>query len=132
MDKVLYSDILNLVDSIRWVRQNCILLGCFQLIADMEENYLVQVIRSPDGKITDGSSNLVALSFSDLFPCSMDDLVPAGVGPHLLFSYFTTRRNRVIERDEMEERKGKTTAYMGFIAAECFCSDSSTCETSHH
>lgn len=34
-----------------------------------------------------GSSNLVALSFSDLFPCSMDDLVPVGVGPHLLFSY---------------------------------------------
>ncbi|KAJ0249958.1 Nuclear pore complex protein NUP214 [Hirschfeldia incana] len=75
------------VDSIRWVRQNCILLGCFQLIDDMEENYLVQVIRSPDGKITDGSSNLVALSFSDLFPCSMDDLVPVGVGPHLFFSY---------------------------------------------
>ncbi|KAF8082415.1 hypothetical protein N665_0827s0018 [Sinapis alba] len=75
------------VDSIRWVRQNCILLGCFQLIDGMEENYLVQVIRSPDGKITDGSSNLVAISFSDLFPCSMDDLVPVGVGPHLLFSY---------------------------------------------
>uniref|UniRef100_M4EPY1 Nuclear pore complex protein NUP214 n=1 Tax=Brassica campestris TaxID=3711 RepID=M4EPY1_BRACM len=75
------------VDSIKWVRQNCILLGCFQLIDGMEENYLVQVIRSPDGKITDGSSNLVALSFSDLFPCSMDDLVPVGVGPHLLFSY---------------------------------------------
>uniref|UniRef100_A0A1J3EM12 Nuclear pore complex protein NUP214 n=1 Tax=Noccaea caerulescens TaxID=107243 RepID=A0A1J3EM12_NOCCA len=75
------------VDSIRWVRQNCILLGCFQLIDGMEENYFVQVIRSPDGKITDGPSNLVALSFSDLFPCSMDDLVPVGVGPHLLFSY---------------------------------------------
>ncbi|CAA7015470.1 unnamed protein product [Microthlaspi erraticum] len=75
------------VDSIRWVRQNCILLGCFLLIDGMEENYLVQVIRSPDGKITDSQSNLVALSFSDLFPCSMDDLVPVGVGPHLLFSY---------------------------------------------
>ncbi|ESQ29912.1 hypothetical protein EUTSA_v10011181mg [Eutrema salsugineum] len=75
------------VDSIRWVRHNCILLGCFQLIDGMEENYFVQVIKSPDGKITDGSSNLVAVSFSDLFPCSMDDLVPAGVGPHLLFSY---------------------------------------------
>ncbi|CAH2033456.1 unnamed protein product [Thlaspi arvense] len=75
------------VDSIRWVRNNCILLGCFQLIDGMEESYLVQVIRSPDGKIADSSSNLVALSFSDLFPCSVDDLVPAGVGPHLLFSY---------------------------------------------
>lgn len=75
------------VDSIRWVRNNCILLGCFQLIEGREENYLVQVIRSPDGKISDGSTNLVALSFSDLFPCSMDDLVPVGVGPHLLFSY---------------------------------------------
>ncbi|XP_020867761.1 nuclear pore complex protein NUP214 isoform X2 [Arabidopsis lyrata subsp. lyrata] len=75
------------VDSIRWVRNNCILLGCFQLIDGREENYLVQVIRSPDGKISDGSSNLVALSFSDLFPCSMDDIVPVGVGPHLLFSY---------------------------------------------
>ncbi|KFK35577.1 hypothetical protein AALP_AA4G008800 [Arabis alpina] len=75
------------VDSIRWVRNNCILLGCYQLVDGMEENYLVQVIRSSDGKITDGSSSLVALSFSDLFPCSMDDLVPVGVGPHLHFSY---------------------------------------------
>ncbi|EOA39137.1 hypothetical protein CARUB_v10012062mg [Capsella rubella] len=75
------------VDTIRWVRNNCILLGCFQLIDGREENYFVQVIRSPDGKISDDSSNLVALSFSDLFPCSMDDLVPVGVGPHLLFSY---------------------------------------------
>ncbi|CAN8287972.1 unnamed protein product [Cochlearia groenlandica] len=81
------EDCIVKVDSIKWVRHNCILLGCFQLIEDMKENYLVQVIRSPDGKIIDGSSTLVALSFSDLFPCSMDDLVPVGVGPHLLFSY---------------------------------------------
>ncbi|XP_010501170.1 PREDICTED: nuclear pore complex protein NUP214-like [Camelina sativa] len=81
------EDCLVKVDSIRWVRNNCILLGCFQLIDGREENYFVQVIRSPDGKISDGSSNLTALSFSDLFPCSMDDLLPVGVGPHLLFSY---------------------------------------------
>jgi hypothetical protein len=44
------------VDSIRWVRPDCIILGCFQLTADgKEENYLVQVIRSNDGKITDVS-----------------------------------------------------------------------------
>lgn len=49
------------VDSIRWVRNNCILLGCFQLIDGREENYLVQVIRSPDGKISDVSNISFAL-----------------------------------------------------------------------
>lgn len=49
------------VDSIRWVHNNCILLGCFQLIDGREENYLVQVIRSPNGKIIDVSSISFAL-----------------------------------------------------------------------
>ncbi|XP_010552295.1 PREDICTED: nuclear pore complex protein NUP214 isoform X2 [Tarenaya hassleriana] len=75
------------VDSIMWVRRDCIILGCLQLIDGREENYLVQVIRNPDGKITDSSSNPVALSFNDLFPCLMDDVVPVGIGPHLFFSY---------------------------------------------
>lgn len=44
------------VDSIRWVRPDSIILGCFQLTSDgKEENYLVQVITSKDGKFTDVS-----------------------------------------------------------------------------
>ncbi|GMP69758.1 hypothetical protein CsSME_00028896 [Camellia sinensis var. sinensis] len=45
------------VDSIRWVRPDCIILGCFLLTADgKEENYLVQVITSKDGKVIDVST----------------------------------------------------------------------------
>lgn len=41
------------VDTIRWVRPDCIVIGCFQLTDDgVEESYHVQVITSQDGKIT--------------------------------------------------------------------------------
>ncbi|XP_052181178.1 nuclear pore complex protein NUP214 isoform X2 [Diospyros lotus] len=76
------------VDSIRWVRSDCIILGCFQLNADgNEENYLVQVITSKDGKITDVSSNPCALSFSDVFGGLVDDIVPFGTGPYMSLCY---------------------------------------------
>ncbi|KAK3204827.1 hypothetical protein Dsin_018873 [Dipteronia sinensis] len=76
------------VDSIRWIRRDCIVLGCFQLTeADTEENYFVQVVRSKDGKITDASSKLVVLSFCDLFGGLIDDIVPFGTGPYLFVSY---------------------------------------------
>lgn len=76
------------VDSIRWVRPDCIILGCFRLTADgKEENYLVQVIRSKDGKITDASFEPVVLSFEDLFIGFVDDILPFGSGPHLILSY---------------------------------------------
>ncbi|KAF5947726.1 hypothetical protein HYC85_013683 [Camellia sinensis] len=56
------------VDSIRWVRPDCIILGCFLLTADgKEENYLVQVITSKDGKVIDASSKPIVLSFGDVF-----------------------------------------------------------------
>lgn len=48
--------IITSVDSIKWVRSDCIILGCFQLSEDgIEENYFVQVIKSKHGKITDVS-----------------------------------------------------------------------------
>ncbi|KAJ4723997.1 nuclear pore complex protein [Melia azedarach] len=76
------------VDSIRWVRRDCIIIGCFQLTEDEKEgNYLVQVIRSKDGKITDASSEPVVLSFSDLFAGYIDDILPSGTGPYLFLSY---------------------------------------------
>lgn len=44
------------VDCIKWVRPDCILLGCFRLIEDgTEEGYFVQIITSRDGKITEVS-----------------------------------------------------------------------------
>ncbi|XVF78578.1 hypothetical protein PTKIN_Ptkin14bG0145700 [Pterospermum kingtungense] len=78
------------VDSIRWFRPDCIVVGCFQLSADgKEENYLVQVVKSKTGKITDASStsDLVVLSFSDLFSDLIDDIVPSRTGPYLFLSY---------------------------------------------
>ena len=42
------------MDSIRWVRRDSIIVGCFQLTEDgKEENYLVQVIRSKEGELSD-------------------------------------------------------------------------------
>ncbi|KAF3448907.1 hypothetical protein FNV43_RR09624 [Rhamnella rubrinervis] len=76
------------VDSIRWVRKDSIILGCFQMTEDgKEENYLVQVIRSKDGKISDVACKPVVISFYDLFSDVVDDILPFGSGPYLLLSY---------------------------------------------
>ncbi|CAL5404785.1 unnamed protein product [Camellia sinensis] len=76
------------VDSIRWVRPDCIILGCFLLTADgKEENYLVQVITSKDGKVIDASSKPIVLSFGDVFEGIIDDIVPFGTGPYMSLSY---------------------------------------------
>lgn len=49
------------MDSVRWIRPDCIAVGCFELNDDGEEqNYIVQVITSKEGKITD---------VSNLIPC---------------------------------------------------------------
>ncbi|XP_061980911.1 nuclear pore complex protein NUP214 isoform X5 [Populus nigra] len=76
------------VDSIRWVRHDSIIVGCFQQTADgKEENYLLQVISRKDGKIYDSSSKPVVLSFYDLFSGLVDDIVPYGSGPYLSLDY---------------------------------------------
>ncbi|GAB4845826.1 hypothetical protein Ancab_024829 [Ancistrocladus abbreviatus] len=76
------------VDSIRWLRPDCIIVGCLQqTVHGKEQNYFVQVISCRDGDITDASSKLVMLQFSDLFSCIVDDIVPFGCGPHLFISY---------------------------------------------
>ncbi|GMI89125.1 LONO 1, embryo defective 1011 [Hibiscus trionum] len=78
------------VDTIRWIRSDCIILGCFQFTEDAkEENYLVQVVKSKTGKITNATStsNLEVLSFNDLFAGLIDDIVPFGTGPYLYLSY---------------------------------------------
>ncbi|XP_024935025.2 nuclear pore complex protein NUP214 isoform X1 [Ziziphus jujuba] len=76
------------VDSIRWVRKDSIVLGCFLMTEDgREENYLVQVIRSKDGKISDVSCKPVMISFYDLFSGVVDDILPFGSGPYLSLSY---------------------------------------------
>ncbi|KAJ6704622.1 NUCLEAR PORE COMPLEX PROTEIN NUP214 ISOFORM X1 [Salix purpurea] len=76
------------VDSIRWVRHDSIIVGCFQQTADgKEENYCLQVISRKDGKIYDSSSKPVVLSFHDLFSGLVDDIVPYGSGPYLFLDY---------------------------------------------
>lgn len=52
-----FLDAFMAVDSIRWVRSDSIVVGCFQQTEDgMEKNYFIQVITSKDGKIIDVSS----------------------------------------------------------------------------
>ncbi|CAN0887469.1 Nuclear pore complex protein NUP214 [Linum grandiflorum] len=76
------------VDCIKWVRLDSIIIGCFKRNADgKEDSYLLQVIRSKGGKITDAASEFVVLSFYDLFTGLIDDIVPFGSGPYLFFSY---------------------------------------------
>ncbi|XP_022945173.1 nuclear pore complex protein NUP214 isoform X1 [Cucurbita moschata] len=82
------TDFAMKVDSIKWVRADCIIIGCFQVTATGdEEDYFVQVIRSKDGKITDVSSNKVLLSFHDIYSGFTPDILPVETGPCLLLSY---------------------------------------------
>ncbi|KAK7247325.1 hypothetical protein RIF29_42206 [Crotalaria pallida] len=76
------------VDSVKCVRSDSIIIGCFQLDEDgKEENYLVQVIRSRAGKITRGCSDFIVQSFCDIYQGLFDDIVPFGSGPYLLLTY---------------------------------------------
>ncbi|CAM8910278.1 unnamed protein product [Rhodiola kirilowii] len=83
-----YDDYTVKVDSIRWVRPDCIILGCLQVTTSgTEENYLVQAVSVKGGRFTDKSSQPIVSSFSELFPCINDDIVTFGTGPHLFLSY---------------------------------------------
>ncbi|XP_027189043.1 nuclear pore complex protein NUP214 isoform X2 [Cicer arietinum] len=76
------------VDSVKCVRPDSIIIGCFQLTEDgKEENYLIQVITSKLGEISDGCSELVIRSFYDIYPGLVDDVVSPGSGPYLLLAY---------------------------------------------
>ncbi|KAL8204673.1 hypothetical protein R6Q57_010296 [Mikania cordata] len=76
------------VDSVRWVRPDCIMLGCFYLSADAkEENNLIQLISVEDGEITNPSSSPVALNFPDAFLAINEDDIPSGSGPYTFISY---------------------------------------------
>lgn len=84
------------VDSLKWDRPNRIILGCFQLTSDgMEESYLLLVIGLtvseilPKGETTSTTLSLsiaYVQSFHDVFPGIVEDIMPAGSGPHLFFS----------------------------------------------
>lgn len=76
------------VDSVRWIRPDCIAVGCFELNDDGEEhNYIVQVITSKEGRITDAGSKAIVLSFNNVFLDFCSDVVLARNGPHLFLSY---------------------------------------------
>ncbi|KAI3771462.1 hypothetical protein L6452_02627 [Arctium lappa] len=76
------------VDFVRWVRPDCIILGCYRQSPDgKEDNYLVQFVTVKDGKITNSSSNPVALTFCDAFLTINDDYIPFGNGPYMLVNY---------------------------------------------
>lgn len=53
------------VDTVRWVRPDCIMLGCYRLSGDgKEENYITQLIRVNDGNITDVSQHIIFLLYN--------------------------------------------------------------------
>ncbi|TVU37188.1 hypothetical protein EJB05_10491 [Eragrostis curvula] len=72
------------VDSISWIRDDSIVIGCVGL---NEEGYLVQVIRSEENSFFESSSKPVVYTFMDFFHGIMDDILPSGVGPNLLLGY---------------------------------------------
>ncbi|XP_037482029.1 uncharacterized protein LOC119360535 [Triticum dicoccoides] len=75
------------VDSIGWVRDDSIVVGCVRLNEESnEEGYLVQVIRSGGDTFFESSSKPVVFSY-DIFRGIMNDILPSGVGPNLLLSY---------------------------------------------
>lgn len=47
--------LFELVDAVRWVRPDSIVLGCIQVNDDGEETYALQVITGKNGKIDDVS-----------------------------------------------------------------------------
>ncbi|XP_049369631.1 nuclear pore complex protein NUP214 isoform X1 [Solanum verrucosum] len=77
------------VDVVRWIRPDCIIIGCLQVNDDNEEeeNYAVQVITSENGRITNLSAKPVVRSFRDVFLDFRYDAVPSCSGPHLFSSY---------------------------------------------
>ncbi|KAJ8574010.1 hypothetical protein K7X08_010521 [Anisodus acutangulus] len=76
------------VDAVRWIRPDCIIIGCLQVNDDEEEeNYVVQVITSENGRITNPSAKPVVRSFRDVFLDFRYDAVPSCSGPHLFSSY---------------------------------------------
>ncbi|KAK1280123.1 hypothetical protein QJS04_geneDACA015110 [Acorus gramineus] len=76
------------VDAIKWVRYDTIIVGCFQLAEDGEEDgYLVKMITSSEHDISEASSKPILLSFDYLFGGIVNDIVPYGGGPYLYASY---------------------------------------------
>ncbi|XP_062187110.1 nuclear pore complex protein NUP214 isoform X2 [Phragmites australis] len=76
------------VDSIGWVRDDSIVIGCVRLNEeDNEEGYLVQVIRSEENTFFESPSKPVVYTYVDFFHGIMDDVLPSGVGPNLLLGY---------------------------------------------
>ncbi|KAL4203147.1 hypothetical protein AMTRI_Chr01g126450 [Amborella trichopoda] len=76
------------VDSIKWVRHDSIVIGCIQLTKDgKEDRYSVHVITSNGCKITEASSSMVALSFSEFFLAVNESILPNGHGPYLFANY---------------------------------------------
>ncbi|CAL9100044.1 unnamed protein product [Musa acuminata var. zebrina] len=82
------SEIFIKVDSIEWVRDDSIVVGCVRVNEDgNEEGYLIQVITSREHKLTENLCKPVVFSFPDLFEGVLDDILPTGAGPYLLLSY---------------------------------------------
>lgn len=77
-----------IVDSIRWLRADSIVLGCLEGGDDSEQgSYFIQVIVTQSSEITNACSKPVVLSFSDAFLDYQDIVVPGASGSNLFVSY---------------------------------------------
>ncbi|KAI5667149.1 hypothetical protein M9H77_17002 [Catharanthus roseus] len=76
-----------IVDSIRYVRPDSIVVGCDTNDDSDEATYLVQVITSKDKEIIDGTSKPIVLSFTDMFLDFQSEAVSCASGPNLFLSY---------------------------------------------
>ncbi|KAF5187282.1 Nuclear pore complex protein [Thalictrum thalictroides] len=93
------------VDSINWVRQDCIVLGCFQITEDgKEDGYIIQVISTKEGKISEASSKPVVMSFDGAFADIYNDIVPSGCGPHLFLNYLEHRELALLANKKNTDR----------------------------
>ncbi|KAL5994998.1 hypothetical protein ACLOJK_025056 [Asimina triloba] len=110
------------VDSIRWLRSDSIIIGCLKSTDDgNEDSYLLQVIANSGHKIIEASKPEV-FSFSELFSCIVDDIVPFGSGPYLYAKYLerwelliaanrkNTDQHIVLLGWSYSEKKGKPSA----------------------
>ncbi|CAN6219986.1 unnamed protein product [Urochloa humidicola] len=76
------------VDSIGWIRDDSIVIGCVRLNEDdNEEGYLVQVIRSEENTFCENPGKPVVYTYVNFFNGIMYDVLPSGLGPNLLLGY---------------------------------------------
>lgn len=76
------------VDSIKWVRRDCIVIGCVSVNEKGEESeYPVYLLTSRTGSISEESADVEMVAFDPLFTSIDASILPPKRGPHLFLNY---------------------------------------------